>query len=81
MTLAAAGLAWNASGESAQSESQGPAQPANPAAVEALRAQARAALARTSGELKIAGLKNPVEILRDTWGVPHIYAKTQDDLF
>ncbi len=57
--------------------SQGQAKPA----VEALREQARAALAQTTGELKIAGLKKPVEILRDTWGVPHIYAKTKEDLF
>jgi penicillin amidase len=27
------------------------------------------------------GLKQSVEILRDRWGVPHIYAKTSDDLF
>ncbi|MBI1738062.1 MAG: penicillin acylase family protein, partial [Acidobacteria bacterium] len=50
-------------------------------AAEALREQARAALAQTSGELKIAGLKQPVEIIRDAWGVPHIYAQTQEDLF
>ena len=29
----------------------------------------------------VAGLKQPVEILRDRWGVPHIYAQNQDDLF
>jgi penicillin amidase len=29
----------------------------------------------------VSGLKQPVEILRDRWGVPHIYAKTTDDLF
>src|SRR3954451_17175409 len=28
-----------------------------------------------------AGLKKPVEVLRDRWGVPHIYAKNADDLF
>jgi len=50
-------------------------------AAEALREQARAALAKTSGELNIAGLKKPVEIIRDAWGVPHIYAKTKEDLF
>src|SRR2546425_8393706 len=27
------------------------------------------------------GLHKPVEILRDRWGVPHIYAQTVDDLF
>src|SRR5882672_4755018 len=29
----------------------------------------------------LAGLKQPVEILRDRWGVPHIYAKNTEDLF
>ena len=51
------------------------------AGIEALRTQARAALSQTSGELKLAGLRLPVEVLRDSWGVPHIYAKTQEDLF
>src|SRR5882672_11590401 len=27
------------------------------------------------------GLRKPVEILRDRWGVPHIYAQSVDDLF
>lgn len=31
--------------------------------------------------VKLTGLKSRVEILRDTWGVPHIYAQNQDDLF
>src|SRR5882762_3407665 len=30
---------------------------------------------------KVAGVREPVEILRDRWGVPHIYAKNTDDLF
>ena len=34
-----------------------------------------------SGRLKTAGLKEPVEVLRDRWGVAHIYAKNQHDLF
>ena len=29
----------------------------------------------------IPGLEKPVEILRDKWGVPHIYAQTANDLF
>lgn len=29
----------------------------------------------------LPGLKQPVEILRDRWGVPHIYAQNQHDLF
>ncbi|HEX6864112.1 MAG TPA: penicillin acylase family protein, partial [Thermoanaerobaculia bacterium] len=46
-----------------------------------LRRQAEAALAQTSGRLAVAGLSRPVTVLRDTWGIPHIYAETQDDLF
>src|SRR3982751_2827148 len=29
----------------------------------------------------LSGLKQPVEVLRDRWGVPHIYAQNSDDLF
>src|SRR5438477_6201475 len=29
----------------------------------------------------LPGLKQSVEVLRDRWGVPHIYAQNQDDLF
>jgi penicillin amidase len=47
----------------------------------ALREQARAALAQTSGEITTAGLERPVEVLRDAWGIPHIYAQTPRDLF
>ncbi|MBI4906452.1 MAG: penicillin acylase family protein [Acidobacteria bacterium] len=31
--------------------------------------------------VKLAGLSQPVEILRDKWGVPHIYARSSGDLF
>jgi len=31
--------------------------------------------------VRLRGLEQPVEILRDRWGVPHIYARTQADLF
>ncbi|MDQ2712519.1 MAG: penicillin acylase family protein [Acidobacteriota bacterium] len=34
-----------------------------------------------SKQLRVAGLKLPVEVIRDRWGVPHIYAKNSDDLF
>ncbi|MFN2320928.1 MAG: penicillin acylase family protein [Dermatophilaceae bacterium] len=34
----------------------------------------------TTGELSLAGLSGPVEVLRDERGVPHIYADTADDL-
>lgn len=32
-------------------------------------------------QIPIDGLKEPVEILRDKWGINHIYAKNQHDLF
>jgi penicillin amidase len=51
----------------------------NPGA--ALAAQAKAALAQTSGRLQVPGLQKPVTVLRDEWGIAHIYAETQDDLF
>lgn len=31
--------------------------------------------------IRAAGLSQPVEILRDRWGIAHIYARTEDDLF
>ena len=46
-----------------------------------LAKQARAALAQTSGRIELAGLAKPVEVLRDLWGVAHIYAQTVEDLF
>ena len=30
---------------------------------------------------QIPGLRQPVEIIRDRWGVNHIYAKNEHDLF
>jgi penicillin amidase len=46
-----------------------------------LNSQARAALSRASGNLKIEGLQQSVTVLRDQWGVAHIYAQNQHDLF
>ena len=38
--------------------------------------------ARAQSEtLTVEGLSQPVEILVDRWGIPHIYAETEDDLF
>src|SRR5260370_2970898 len=39
------------------------------------------ALALHAESIPVPGLQQPVEILRDRWGVPHIYAKTEADLF
>jgi len=40
-----------------------------------------AALPAAAQPLKVAGLAQPARILVDKWGVPHIYAASQDDAF
>jgi penicillin G amidase len=42
---------------------------------------ARESLSNIAGETNVAGLSANVEVIRDRWGVPHIYAASQDDLF
>src|SRR5438552_481228 len=39
------------------------------------------ALPQTSGSLAVAGLIQPVRVIRDRWGIPHISAQNQRDLF
>jgi len=34
-----------------------------------------------NGELKMSGLERPVKVMRDNWGVAHIYAANPHDLF
>ncbi|HEY5765668.1 MAG TPA: penicillin acylase family protein, partial [Candidatus Deferrimicrobiaceae bacterium] len=34
-----------------------------------------------TGTLSVPGLHSPVEILRDSWGVPHITAENDHDLY
>ena len=48
---------------------------------DSLHALARARLSRIDGTIRVAGLDSAVEVRRDRWGVPHIYARTQHDLF
>jgi penicillin amidase len=36
---------------------------------------------QASGQLRMEGLHGPVEILRDRWGVPHVYAGDVHDLY
>jgi penicillin G amidase len=36
---------------------------------------------QTAGTLAVAGLSAPVEVIRDEWGVPHVYAANEHDLF
>ncbi len=41
----------------------------------------RSSFPRTKGELKLSGLSNPVDVYRDSYGIPNIYAQTTHDLF
>lgn len=41
----------------------------------------RKRLPKIDGRIQINGLSKPVEIIRDRWGVPHIYAQNDADLF
>jgi acyl-homoserine lactone acylase PvdQ len=43
---------------------------------------AQVPLAHTEADtLRVAGLSQPVGIVRDRWGIPHIYARNEADLF
>jgi penicillin amidase len=50
-------------------------------AAPSLMTQAKQVLAQTSGRIEIDGLEQSVEVIRDRWGVPHIYAHSANDLF
>ena len=41
----------------------------------------RRRLPRVDGVLHVAGPEGAVEVLRDRWGVPHIYAESEHDLY
>ncbi len=43
--------------------------------------RAKAAVSAIAGKVKLAGLRAPVRVERDPWGVAHIYAANQHDLF
>lgn len=36
---------------------------------------------QTSGTLTVPGLQAPVEVIRDQYGIPHIYAENEHDPF
>jgi len=38
-------------------------------------------LPQVSGRVSVSGIKEDVEIIRDTYGVPHIYARNEPDLY
>src|SRR6266699_3655186 len=40
-----------------------------------------AAWAQTLSSEKLPGLTQPVEIIKDRWGISHIYARNENDLF
>ena len=40
---------------------------------------ARTKLTQVDGKLQLRGLRAPVEVIRDRWGVPHIYASSVPD--
>ena len=46
-----------------------------------LQDQAKAAASVIQGTLKVPGLEKAVNVVRDRWGVAHIYAESQHDLF
>jgi penicillin amidase len=48
---------------------------------EQLAAAAASAVPPVEGELRVPGLTGPVEVIRDRWGVPHVYAERLHDLF
>ncbi len=41
----------------------------------------RRPLAQTKGSINLPGLQGSVQIIRDRWGIPHIYADNPHDLF
>jgi len=41
----------------------------------------RRRLPQTEGTLTVPGLAAPVEVVRDRWGIPHLYAATLPGLF
>ena len=54
---------------------------ADESSAEMLLARARNVLAQIEGRLEVPGLTQPVEVLRDRWGIAHIYAQNTHDLF
>lgn len=41
----------------------------------------RSTFPQTNGTVRVAGLGDSVDVYRDKWGVPHIYAENEHDLF
>jgi penicillin amidase len=60
---------------------QGAQAPPGATAAAELKALAKQSLSKIEGEISVPGVKEPVEVVRDKWGVTHIFAKNQDDMF
>ena len=43
--------------------------------------RAGAALPPREGQIRVRGLRDPVEVIWDRWGVPHVYAENTHDLY
>jgi penicillin amidase len=63
------------------SGSAAPSRAAGPTPADTLRDEAARRLAQIDGTIQVPGLDSAVEVRRDRWGVPHIYARTEHDLF
>jgi penicillin amidase len=57
------------------------ASPAGLAAPTSLDELASQSLAQIEGAVVLPGMRQPVEVIRDEWGIPHIYAQNTEDLF
>jgi penicillin G amidase len=80
LIVALGALAWGAARESRRGVAA--AVDGEPGSQESiLAARAHAALSATNGKIRLRGLHRSVTVLRDRWGVPHIYAQDQHDLF
>jgi len=42
---------------------------------------AKSSLAQVDGRVALPGMRDTVEVIRDHWGVPHVYARNLEDLF
>ncbi|MGE0876512.1 MAG: penicillin acylase family protein [Burkholderiales bacterium] len=50
-------------------------------ALAAAYAYLRQSLPKLEGELRVPGLVSGVDVLRDAWGIPHIYARNAEDAY
>jgi penicillin G amidase len=80
MTATRISLVLCAAGGVALAAALRPAEPAG-ATQDEFTALARRALSQIEGVIAVPGLQDTVEVIRDRWGVPHIYARGTADLF